>query len=106
MNNNYHTGANQFAPNHTHELLGNTFINDNHNHRIAAIDSKAIAVPGGHIHEVVSNTSYDDGHIHQISVRSGLQIPIANNRHIHLVTGTTTVSDGHSHNFQIASLLE
>lgn len=106
MNNTYHNSYNYSNDTHTHELLGNTSIDKNHNHRIALISSEPIVVSGGHIHEVVSNTSYDGDHIHQINTRSSLQIPITSNKHIHLMSGMTTLDNGHTHNVEIANLLE
>lgn len=94
---------------HVHEFLGSVKIaerqEDPHNHRFAGVSSEEIPVPGGHVHEVLVKTDFYENHFHEIGGRSGLQIPVGNNRHIHFASGTTTLNDGHVHEFQFAALI-
>lgn len=95
---------------HVHEFLGSVMIAerqvDPHNHRFAGISSEVIIVPGGHVHEVLTKTDIYEEHFHEVGLRTGLQVPVGNNRHVHFAKGSTTLNDGHSHNFQFATLIE
>jgi len=94
---------------HTHEFLGSTKLaeegEDRHNHRFAGVTSQVIPVPGGHIHEMVVNSDFLD-HLHEVPVRTGLQIPVGNNKHVHYAEGSTTVNDEHCHRFQLGTLID
>lgn len=97
------------AQTHVHEFVGSVKIAeqniDPHNHRFAGVSSEEIPVPGGHVHEVLIKTDFYDNHFHEIGGRSGIQIPVGNNRHVHFASGTTTLNDGHVHKFQFAVLI-
>lgn len=95
---------------HVHEFTGSVMIaepeEDPHNHRFVGISSEVIKVQGGHVHEISTKTDFYENHFHEIGLRTGIQIPVDNDRHIHFVEGKTTLNDGHAHNFQFSTLIE
>ena len=95
---------------HVHEYLGSVKNPEErvepHTHRFAGVSSEAIFVPGGHVHEILTNTDFYERHLHEMGERTGLQIPVGNNRHVHFAEGTTTFDANHTHNFQFATLID
>lgn len=108
MDNYYDTEYEMRAQGHTHELSGSTEVAGPrlHTHRIANITSQPIQVTGGHVHEIVTNTTFDLNHLHRITVRTGLQIPVGNNKHVHNIRGITTLDSNHSHDYELITFLE
>ncbi|NLC52224.1 MAG: hypothetical protein GX764_07995 [Firmicutes bacterium] len=98
------------AQTHVHEFLGSVMNPkedvEPHNHRFAGISSEEIPVNGGHVHEILTNIDFYEGHLHELGVRTGLQIPVGNNRHVHFAEGTTTFNANHTHNYQFATLID